>query len=93
MRYPARAAYRDRHRLTTCHHHAWRNDGQVYDHLAAGAQARSDARDFVARVRDRVCDGGICVFALDTELLGHWWYEGVWWLEAVSRRPPASGCP
>jgi 1,4-alpha-glucan branching enzyme len=23
------------------------------------------------------------VCALDTELLGHWWYEGVQWLEAV----------
>ncbi len=21
--------------------------------------------------------------ALDTELLGHWWYEGITWLEAV----------
>lgn len=81
--YPARGAYRDRHRLTTYSHHAWRNDGAAYDHLAARAQARSDARDFVARVRERVRDGGICVFALDTELLGHWWYEGVWWLEAV----------
>ncbi len=81
--YPARAAYRDRHRLTTHRHHAWRNDGAAYDHLAARAQARSDAQDFVARVRERVRDGGVCVFALDTELLGHWWYEGVWWLEAV----------
>ena len=28
-------------------------------------------------------DGGVCVCALDTELLGHWWYEGVAWLAAV----------
>lgn len=27
--------------------------------------------------------GGLAVCALDTELLGHWWYEGVHWLEAV----------
>ena len=33
--------------------------------------------DFVARVRQRVAGGGVCVCALDTELLGHWWYEGV----------------
>ena len=26
---------------------------------------------------------GLCVCALDTELLGHWWHEGVWWLQAV----------
>ncbi|MFI5009283.1 MAG: 1,4-alpha-glucan branching protein domain-containing protein, partial [Solirubrobacterales bacterium] len=27
--------------------------------------------------------GGLVVCALDTELLGHWWYEGVAWLAAV----------
>jgi 1,4-alpha-glucan branching enzyme len=27
--------------------------------------------------------GGLAVCALDTELLGHWWYEGLHWLEAV----------
>ena len=27
--------------------------------------------------------GGLAVCALDTELLGHWWYEGIDWLEAV----------
>jgi 1,4-alpha-glucan branching enzyme len=26
---------------------------------------------------------GLVVCALDTELLGHWWYEGPQWLEAV----------
>ena len=29
--------------------------------------------------------GGVCVCALDTELLGHWWYEGVEWLAAVKQ--------
>jgi 1,4-alpha-glucan branching enzyme len=27
--------------------------------------------------------GGLVVCALDTELLGHWWYEGISWLRAV----------
>jgi len=27
--------------------------------------------------------GGLVVCALDTELLGHWWYEGPYWLRAV----------
>jgi 1,4-alpha-glucan branching enzyme len=27
--------------------------------------------------------GGLVVCALDTELLGHWWYEGIAWLRAV----------
>jgi 1,4-alpha-glucan branching enzyme len=81
--YPAAPAYRDRHRPTTHRHHAWRNDGAPYDHRAARDQARGDARDFVARVRERVAGGGVCVCALDTELLGHWWHEGIWWLAAV----------
>ncbi len=81
--YPAQAAYRDYHHHTTHHHQPWAIDGTVYDAGRARAQARSDARDFVARVRRRVAGGGLCVCALDTELLGHWWYEGVEWLRCV----------
>jgi 1,4-alpha-glucan branching enzyme len=81
--YPARAPYRDSHRLTPNHHHAWRNDGQIYDERAATAQVRADAGDFVGRVKERVRGGGVCVCALDTELLGHWWHEGIDWLAAV----------
>jgi 1,4-alpha-glucan branching enzyme len=81
--YPAGAAYRNHHGLTTHHHRVWRNDGGAYDPAAARAQAERDAADFVGRVRARVAEGGVCVFALDTELLGHWWYEGVSWLSAV----------
>ena len=81
--YPAAAAYRDYHGLTVHHHRVWRNDGGPYDHEAARVQVAEHAADFVSRVRERVCDGGVCVCALDTELLGHWWYEGVGWLAAV----------
>jgi 1,4-alpha-glucan branching enzyme len=81
--YPARAAYRDYHHHTTHRHRAWRIDGAPYDHDAALQQARADGADFVARVRARVAGGGVCVCALDTELLGHWWYEGIEWLRAV----------
>jgi 1,4-alpha-glucan branching enzyme len=81
--YPAAGAYRDYHRHTTHRHHVWGNDGSAYDHAVALELARSDARDFVSRVRQRVAGGGVCVCALDTELLGHWWYEGVEWLQAV----------
>ena len=31
----------------------------------------------------RKSNGGVCVCALDTELLGHHWFEGVQWLDAV----------
>ena len=81
--YPADSAYRDRHRLTPRDHRVWRNDGGPYDEQAAGAAARRHARDFVARVIRRVHDGGLCVCAFDTELLGHWWHEGITWLASV----------
>ncbi len=81
--YPGGGAYRNYHGLTTYHHRVWANDKSSYDHGRALAQAAADARDFVARVQLRVRDGGLCVCALDTELLGHWWYEGVAWLAEV----------
>ncbi|MGH2868381.1 MAG: 1,4-alpha-glucan branching protein domain-containing protein [Solirubrobacteraceae bacterium] len=81
--YPSRAPYRDYHAYTTFRHRAWRNDGAPYDRAAAHAQVQRDAEEFVAAVRQRVRGGGLCVCALDAELLGHWWYEGVDWLAAV----------
>ena len=81
--YPSNGAYRDYHHRTDHDHKPWANDGSVYDPARAEAQARGDAADFVARTGQRVAGGGLAVCALDTELLGHWWYEGVGWLEAV----------
>jgi 1,4-alpha-glucan branching enzyme len=37
--------------------------------------------------------GGLVVCALDTELLGHWWYEGVVWLRAVVEECSRQGLP
>ncbi len=81
--YPSRPPYRDYHAYTTHRHRVRRIDGGAYDHAAAVRQAQADAAEFVAAVRERVGHGGVCVFAVDTELLGHWWYEGVPWLDAV----------
>ena len=81
--YPSAGAYRDYHRYTEHRHRVWGNDGRPYDHEAARRLTREHAADFVLRVRARVKDGGVCVCAFDTELLGHWWYEGVAWLDAV----------
>jgi len=91
--YPAAGRYRDYHHHTVHHHNPWINDGGAYDHAAAMALAREHAADFVARTRARLADagtggaalpgGGLAVCALDTELLGHWWYEGIAWLRAV----------
>jgi 1,4-alpha-glucan branching enzyme len=68
----------------------WRIGGGAYDPAAAAAAARRQATEFLAAVaarlrryaesRDR---RGLLVFAIDTELLGHWWSEGPQWLAAV----------
>jgi 1,4-alpha-glucan branching enzyme len=88
--YPAAGVYRDYHRHTTRHHKPWANDGSAYDPELALARARVDAADFVARTIARLREagsglpgGGLAVCALDTELLGHWWHEGVAWLTEV----------
>ena len=81
--YPASPAYRDYYHRTAHDHRLWRNDGDPYDPEAARALVAVDAQDFVGRVRERVAGGGVSVCAVDTELLGHWWYEGVQWLAAV----------
>ena len=78
--YPSHPPYLDTHRLTERAHRAWANDGSVYDPDRAAAQVAADAEDFVTRVAER---GGPSVVALDTELLGHFWPEGVDWLRAV----------
>ena len=89
--YPAHAAYRDYHALTERHHRAWANDGAPYDADRAAGQVAADAADFVARVAARLRGGGLCVCALDTELLGHWWFEGPAWLRAVLAEADRAG--
>jgi 1,4-alpha-glucan branching enzyme len=96
--YPGADAYRDYHGLTRYHLRPWNVGGKPYRHDAALAQAREHARDFVASVAERL-DGyaaergraGLVCCALDTELLGHWWYEGPAWLAAVIDEARAAG--
>jgi 1,4-alpha-glucan branching enzyme len=64
----------------------------------AAATVRAHAEDFVDVVRRRLQalrdrDGrpGLVVAAYDTELFGHWWYEGPDWLAAVLRLLPEAG--
>ncbi len=68
----------------------WKVGGGAYDPVAAAEAARRQAREFLAAVAERLrgfaaASGGrgLLVFAIDTELLGHWWSEGVVWLEEV----------
>ena len=88
--YPADPVYRDYHAQTVNGMRAWANDGRPYDRDAAHACARRHAADFVGRVLERADEfratrgrPALVVCALDTELLGHWWYEGPVWLDAV----------
>ncbi len=89
--YPSRGPYRAYHQRSARDHHPWAVDGAVYDPARAAAQVRADARDFVARACARVARGGLCVAALDTELLGHWFHEGPAWLRAVLEEADAAG--
>ena len=91
--YPADPRYRSYHAFTQHRHRAWGNDGAPYDPARGATAAREHAVDFVARVRDRVAGGGLCVFAVDTELLGDWWHEGPRWLAAVLEQAAEQGLP
>ncbi|HEX6752115.1 MAG TPA: 1,4-alpha-glucan branching protein domain-containing protein [Solirubrobacterales bacterium] len=68
----------------------WRVGGGGYDPAAAEAVARRQAAEFLAAAADRLREfadsrgrRGLLVFAIDTELLGHWWSEGTIWLREV----------
>jgi len=89
--YPSHGAYRDYHHHTVHQHKPWAVDGSVYDRDRALEQCAADARDFVTRAQERLRDGGLAVCALDTELLGHWWYEGPQWLAAVVEEARRAG--
>ena len=96
--YPADAAYRDYHAQTVNGMRAWTNGGAPYDHDAAAQRARTHAADFVQRVIARAdayraarARPALVICALDTELLGHWWYEGPLWLEEVLAQADAHG--
>ena len=81
--YPAGAAYRDYHHRSARDHHPWAVDGTPYDLDRAQEQVERDAADFARRIAERTADGSWSVVAWDTELLGHWWYEGPRFLQAA----------
>ena len=88
--YPSAPEYLEYHRLSPQGSRLWSISGGPYDPAAARERARADARAFLAVVRERLelytgetGRRGLCVFAIDTELLGHWWSEGPWWLEEL----------
>jgi 1,4-alpha-glucan branching enzyme len=76
----------------------WRIGGGAYDPAEAAAAAQRQAGEFLAAIAARLrtyAEGagrrGLIVFAIDTELLGHWWSEGPQWLAAVLAGAEAAG--
>ncbi len=67
-------------------------DKQHYEPQAARARVRTDAHSFVERIASALGEAASATAhpepplihaCFDTELLGHWWYEGVDWLRCV----------
>ncbi|HSK22678.1 MAG TPA: 1,4-alpha-glucan branching protein domain-containing protein [Egicoccus sp.] len=95
--YPADEWYRDFFaRGTFGTHPSWRvtdrtlppDAKQPYVPAAAARRAAVHAEHFVGVLHETLAahpDGHV-VTAFDTELFGHWWFEGPAWLEAVLRR-------
>jgi 1,4-alpha-glucan branching enzyme len=96
--YPSHPDYVDFHRQAIGGPRPWSIGGRPYDPAAAEATTRSQAAQFVRAAAARL-EGfrrhrgrpGLITFAIDTELLGHWWWEGPAWLAEVLRLAPSSG--
>ena len=74
-----------------------RHDKPVYDPQSAQIQVDVDARNFVRELttsfevqREQGTESPTVVIGIDTELLGHWWHEGVAWFERVIELLPES---
>lgn len=68
-------------------------DKQPYAPELAFAQVRTHAAQFVQTLRERLSghwrrtgERGIVVAAFDTELFGHWWFEGPQWVSELLRQ-------
>ncbi len=100
--YPGDFVYREFHRKDAHSGlQYWRVTGanadlgqkDFYDPAAAFQQTQIHADNFVDAVTqltrehsDQTQQHGIIVSAYDTELFGHWWFEGVEWLKQVLKR-------
>ncbi len=103
--YAGSAAYRDFHLVD--HDHGLKlsavgdkglQEKPLYDPQSAQVQVEVDARNFVRELvnnfenqRDLGEKLPTLVIGIDTELLGHWWHEGVAWFERVIELLPESG--
>jgi 1,4-alpha-glucan branching enzyme len=98
--YPGDAAYLDFHKKRwPGGHRYWRVTGakvdigekEPYHHHHAPERVKEHAAHYVQLVRQALDTGfnddisPILCSPFDAELFGHWWFEGVQWLEAVAR--------
>ena len=99
--YPGDGVYREFHRKDAVSGmQYWRISGpgvdlgakQVYDPHVATERTADHARHFVGLVEelltsyaDETGKPGVIASNYDTELFGHWWFEGVDWLKGVLR--------
>jgi 1,4-alpha-glucan branching enzyme len=105
--YPGHAAYRDFHTydhhtglkpVRVTGRNVPSDEKAPYDPARADAAVDGHVADFVDVVRrrlvaesERLGRPAHVIAAFDTELFGHWWYEGPLWLERVLRALPDSG--
>ncbi len=96
--FPSNPDYLEFHRQSLEGARLWAIGGGPYDAAAAAARVEDHAREFIEAVAARLVAfreergrSGLLTFAVDTELLGHWWSEGPAWLDAVLRRAPGRG--
>lgn len=99
--YPGEFLYLDFHKKTERgQFRLWRISGarvdmahkEEYDPARAFDQVRMHAGHFAGVVRDALRwhrdvtgEPGVVVATFDAELFGHWWFEGIAWLEEVAR--------
>ena len=96
--YPSDPRHADFHRKSLRGARLWSIGGDPYDPRLGEETARRQAGEFVDALADRLdryraAAGrtGLVTFAIDTELLGHWWWEGPAWLAEVIRLAPEQG--
>ena len=96
--FPSDPAYLEFHRQSMEGVRLWNISGDAWNEESTRELTRQQAGEFCDSVAERLArhrdaDGarGLCVFAIDTELLGHWWYEGPWWLEEVIAQAESRG--
>ena len=96
--YPSDPVHTDFHRESLRGARVWSIGGGIRDPEAGAERAREQGREFLEAVSERLAahraktgSDGLVVFAIDTELLGHWWWEGPDWLAEVVRGAESAG--